>query len=162
MQLNATVLNKQGILKREVSLYCWPPVRLVWISLLKTKIVSCYTADSKPVQQEVNSTVILPPLVFPGLGLSYCVMEFWTSSLMVSCWHVFNFSKAALHFPTSTLLSSIEHGDSDVRNDPFSDAGDPRIISSRSRKSWWQCFKTFFFRHWRCGKYTRPVFVLGE
>jgi hypothetical protein len=32
----------------------------------KTKIVSCHTADSKPVKQEVNCTVILPPLVFPG------------------------------------------------------------------------------------------------
>jgi hypothetical protein len=35
---------------------------------IKTKIVSCYTADSKPVKQEVNDTVILPPLVFPGQG----------------------------------------------------------------------------------------------
>jgi len=34
---------------------------------IKTKIVSCHTADSKPVKQEVNGTVILPPLVFPGL-----------------------------------------------------------------------------------------------
>ncbi len=33
---------------------------------IKTKIVSCHTADSKPVKQEDNSTVILPPLVFPG------------------------------------------------------------------------------------------------
>jgi hypothetical protein len=32
---------------------------------IKTKIVSCNTADSKPVKQEVNGTVILPPLVFP-------------------------------------------------------------------------------------------------
>ncbi len=31
----------------------------------KTKIVSCHTADSKLVKEEVNSTVILPPLVFP-------------------------------------------------------------------------------------------------
>jgi hypothetical protein len=31
---------------------------------IKTKIVSCHTADSKPVKQEVNGTVILPPLVF--------------------------------------------------------------------------------------------------
>ncbi len=31
-----------------------------------TNIVSCLTADSKPVKQEVNGTVILPPLVFPG------------------------------------------------------------------------------------------------
>ncbi len=33
---------------------------------IKTKIVSCHTADSKPVKQEVNGTVILPLLVFPG------------------------------------------------------------------------------------------------
>jgi hypothetical protein len=33
---------------------------------IKTKIVSCHTADSKPVKQEINGTVILPPLVFPG------------------------------------------------------------------------------------------------
>jgi hypothetical protein len=32
---------------------------------IKTKIVSCHTADSKLVKQEVNGTVILPPLVFP-------------------------------------------------------------------------------------------------
>jgi len=31
-----------------------------------TKIASCHTADSKQVKQEVNSTVILPPLVFSG------------------------------------------------------------------------------------------------
>jgi hypothetical protein len=27
-----------------------------------------YTADSKPVKQEVKGTVILSPLVFPGQG----------------------------------------------------------------------------------------------
>jgi hypothetical protein len=37
---------------------------------IKTTIVSCHTADSKPDKQEVNGTVILPPLVFPGLSLS--------------------------------------------------------------------------------------------
>ncbi len=35
----------------------------------KTKIFSCHKADSKPVKQEVNGTVILPPLVFPGRGI---------------------------------------------------------------------------------------------
>ncbi len=33
---------------------------------IKTKIVSSHTADSKPVKQEVNCTVIPPRLVFPG------------------------------------------------------------------------------------------------
>jgi hypothetical protein len=37
---------------------------------IKTKNVSCHTADSKPVKQEVNGTVILPPLVFPGQSVS--------------------------------------------------------------------------------------------
>ncbi len=35
---------------------------------IKTKIVSCQTADSKPVKQEVNGTAILPLLVFPALS----------------------------------------------------------------------------------------------
>jgi hypothetical protein len=40
---------------------------LDWFVLqIKTNIVSCHTADSKPVKQEVSGTVILPPLVFPG------------------------------------------------------------------------------------------------
>jgi len=30
------------------------------------QIVNCHTADSQPVKQEVNGTVILSPLVFPG------------------------------------------------------------------------------------------------
>ncbi len=38
---------------------------LVCFAYKKTKIVSLHTADSKPVKQEVNNTVILPPLVFP-------------------------------------------------------------------------------------------------
>ncbi len=36
---------------------------------IKTKIVSSLTDDSKPVKQEVNGTVILPPLVFHALSV---------------------------------------------------------------------------------------------
>jgi hypothetical protein len=32
---------------------------------IKTKIVSCHTADSKPVKQEVKGRVVLSHLVFP-------------------------------------------------------------------------------------------------
>ncbi len=39
---------------------------------IKTKIVSYHTADSKPVKQEGNGTVILPPLVFPGVVSDVC------------------------------------------------------------------------------------------
>ncbi len=43
---------------------------LEWSVLqIKTKIVSCHTANSKRVKQEVKGTVILPPLVFPGQTL---------------------------------------------------------------------------------------------
>jgi len=36
---------------------------------IKTKNVSCHTADSKPVKQEVNGTVICSPEVFPGQSM---------------------------------------------------------------------------------------------
>jgi hypothetical protein len=39
----------------------WPVLQI------KTKNVRSHTADSKPVKQEVNGTVILPPLVTSGL-----------------------------------------------------------------------------------------------
>jgi hypothetical protein len=41
----------------------WPVLQI------KTKILCCHTADYKPVKQEVNSTVILHPLVFPDESL---------------------------------------------------------------------------------------------
>jgi hypothetical protein len=45
----------------------------IWSVLqIKTNIVNCQTAYSKPVKQEVNGTVILPPLVFPESTLSPC------------------------------------------------------------------------------------------
>jgi hypothetical protein len=52
---------------------------LEWSVLqIKTKIVCCHTADSKPVKQEVNHTVILPPLVFPGTTLQLiCPDRLW-------------------------------------------------------------------------------------
>ncbi len=34
---------------------------------IKSKIFGSHTADSEPVKHEVKGTVILPPLVFPGL-----------------------------------------------------------------------------------------------
>jgi hypothetical protein len=43
---------------------------------IKTKIVSCHTADSKPVKPEVNGTVILPPLVFPALTNNCYISQF--------------------------------------------------------------------------------------
>jgi hypothetical protein len=37
------------------------------------KIVSYHTTNSKPVEQEVNSTVILPPLILPGYSFKFLV-----------------------------------------------------------------------------------------
>ncbi len=42
---------------------------------IKTAIFSCHTADFKPVKQEVNSTVILPPLVFPGRVVTMFIVQ---------------------------------------------------------------------------------------
>jgi len=52
---------------------------------IKTKIVSCYTANSKTVKWEVNGTVILPPLEFPDLCSS---RDYKASSSSVVCKHV--------------------------------------------------------------------------
>jgi hypothetical protein len=50
--------------------HCTVELPFGWFGLvcfaIKTKIFSCHTADSK---QEVNSTVILPPLVFPAFPI---------------------------------------------------------------------------------------------
>ncbi len=48
--------------------HCTIDLLFDWFGLVcfAKKIVSCHTADSKPVKQEVNSTAILPPLVFPA------------------------------------------------------------------------------------------------
>ncbi len=40
---------------------------------IKTKIVSSHTADSKPVKQEVNCTVILPSLILPALDVLWSI-----------------------------------------------------------------------------------------
>jgi hypothetical protein len=54
-----------------VKYHCTVDLLFDWFGLVsfanKNKNVSRHTADSKPVKQEVNGTVILPPLVFPGL-----------------------------------------------------------------------------------------------
>jgi hypothetical protein len=49
---------------------CFCLTGLDWsVLFLKTKIVSCHTADPRPVKQEVNGTVILAHLVFTGIPL---------------------------------------------------------------------------------------------
>ena len=60
--------------------HCTVDLLFDWFGLVcfanKNKIVSCHTANSKPVKQEVNGTVILPPLVFPGFTHASTVRDF--------------------------------------------------------------------------------------
>jgi hypothetical protein len=72
---------------------------------IKTKIVSCHTADSKPVKQEVNGTVILPPLVFPAFDIYG-----WAGSLFT------HYTKATIR-PKKCLsiLSSVKKSGSQVK-----------------------------------------------
>jgi hypothetical protein len=83
------VTQIQGILKGEVSMYCRPPVLLVClyksVMQIKTNIVSCQTADSKPVKQEVNGTVILPPLVFSAQIRSFLFVAKASTTVTVAC-----------------------------------------------------------------------------
>ncbi len=64
--VSCTYRLQQGIPKEEVPLTSCLTGLDQSVLQIKTKIVSSHTANSKPVKQEVNSTVILPPLVFPG------------------------------------------------------------------------------------------------
>jgi hypothetical protein len=61
---------------------------------IKTKNVSCHTADSKPVKQEVNSTVILPPLVLPAKCHGSAIKQ---SVVMLNVMAPQNFTKAGHH-----------------------------------------------------------------
>ena len=58
----------QGIIRGKY--HCTIDLLFDWFGLVcfanKNKNFSCHTADSETVKQEVNGTVILPPLVFPG------------------------------------------------------------------------------------------------
>jgi hypothetical protein len=65
--------QESGNTKGKGKYHCTVDLLFDWLGLvcfqIKTKIVSCHTAESKPVKQKVNGTVILPPLVFPaGVG----------------------------------------------------------------------------------------------
>jgi hypothetical protein len=61
---------------------------------MKTKIVSCNTADSKPVKQEVNGTVTFPPLEFPGQSYSGTCLKFCRMRLETSNKHYIKLKKS--------------------------------------------------------------------
>ncbi len=79
-------LSNQGMLKGITVLLTSCLTGLDYSVVQINKKLSSHTADSKPVKQEVNSTVILPPLVFPGL-------IFASKARTVSLW-----SAKVLHF----------------------------------------------------------------
>jgi hypothetical protein len=60
--------------------HCTIDLLFDWFGLVcfayKNKKFSSHTADSKPVKQEVNGTVILPPLVFPGSTIVYFLVAY--------------------------------------------------------------------------------------
>jgi hypothetical protein len=78
-----------------------------WVGLVcfenKNKNVSCHTADSKPVKQEVNSTVIFPPLVFPGAIFTLSGRQMRISSRSACCQCYKTFFSSSLRFQTNKL-----------------------------------------------------------
>ncbi len=69
---------------------------------IKTKNVSCHTADSKTVKQEVNGTMILPPLVFPVTTIVIHATAAWTQMFI---WTDRNVSKMERAEPGKWKLS---------------------------------------------------------
>jgi hypothetical protein len=64
--INPLFGSEQGILKGEVSLYCWPPVWQVWNQLYDNWQ---YLQNRLIHKKRRSMVVILPPLVFPGQGV---------------------------------------------------------------------------------------------
>ncbi len=73
----------------------------------KNKNVSCHTADSKPVKQEVNGTVILPPLVFPVTTFASVVTAAATLMFSVSVTSVENYAHetSGLYYKSFTIVN---------------------------------------------------------
>ncbi len=66
-------MSDQGILKREVSLYHWPPVWLVWNQLYDNwQFLFLFAKQTNPNQSNRRSVVqwYFPPLVFPEQTIS--------------------------------------------------------------------------------------------
>ncbi len=73
---------------------------------IKTTIVSCHTADSKPVIQEVKSTVMFPPLVFPGCPIkaAFTLAKFWQKKSAIFVMQ-FCHSNCIGHLDTNKIIS---------------------------------------------------------
>ncbi len=69
------------------SLYCWPPVWLVWNRLCDNwQFLFLFEKQApKPLKQEVNGTVIQPPLVFPGLPIHSLLSLSLLGACILSC-----------------------------------------------------------------------------
>ncbi len=80
---------------------------------IKTKSVSCHTANSKPVKQEVNSTVILPPLVFPGGSITHCTIDWFGISCMTT-------DNCCFYLQNRLIQTSQTGGQQDSDTSPFS------------------------------------------
>jgi hypothetical protein len=90
---------------------------------IKTKIVSCHTADSNPVKQEVNGTVILPPLVFPA----YTYLEELLSGTISG-----NYFMMELLFETSFLKRSVTFKKKFKKMSTQKKIGPPNVFSVNS------------------------------
>jgi hypothetical protein len=89
-------------------------------------MVTCHTAYSKPVKQEVNSTVILPPLVFPGLAYLLLCTRNQHHHVTIFCGDLSRLSKkmSSLTWMTGPAPKVITLLTSD--DDPTADASDFR------------------------------------
>jgi hypothetical protein len=58
------------------------------LQIKTTNDVCSHRADSKPVKQEINCTVILPPLVFPGLLIIKWTIENVFPFELQSIWRI--------------------------------------------------------------------------
>jgi hypothetical protein len=105
---------------------------------IKTKIVSCHTADSKPVKQEVNGTMILPPFVFLDTANVLTIEKTFTAAAG----------------STQDATAGTTRDATPTRRKRRPRRVTRRDISKSSGKNtnlvysfWSQCYKTFFLHH---------------
>ncbi len=74
---------------------------------IKTKIVSYHTANYKPVKQEVNGTVILPPLVVPALTYKRIRCSLGATTFSITTFSIMTLSIKGLFLTLS--INDIQH-----------------------------------------------------
>ncbi len=114
---------------------------------INAKIVSSHTADSNPVKQEVNSTVILPSLVFPGYSHSVTILSFCVIKLC----YLGNHCGMAVNYHGKSFITFVHCGKHNYRGNLVCYRGNlPRYFNNRKCRYYIKLLQYFYNIGPRC------------